>query len=220
MDRRAFAAILLPLVLAGSRASLAADAAASNNSSDGWKLASQSGGIALYSRPRASSSLKEFKAVGAIDASTKAVHNVLDDVHGYPNFMPFTAECRIVAREGDAVITYQRLSPKICSDRDYTIRIHQKSWPGPGGLTYLNRWESANELGPAERKDVLRVKLCEGAWLLEPDGANKTRATYSIYTDSGGALPAFLANGASAFGIKKVFAAVRKQVKDPKYSAD
>ncbi len=219
MDRRTLAAILMPLVLVGPRAGLAADAAGSN-STEGWRLSSQSGGIALYSRPRANSPLKEFKAVGAIDAPTKAVHNVLDDVHSYPSFMPFTTECRIVGRDGDAVITYQHLSPKICSDRDYTIRIHQKSWAGPGGLVYLDRWESANELGPAEKKDVLRVKLCEGTWLLEPDGANRTRATYSIYSDSGGALPAFLANGASAFGIKKVFAAVRKQVKDPKYNIE
>jgi len=64
---------------------------------------------------------------------------------------------------------------------------------------------------------VLRVKRNEGSWLLEPAGATKTRATYFIYTDSGGKLPAFLANVASEIGIKKVFAAVRKQVKDPKY---
>lgn len=219
MERRTLAAILVPFVLVAPRAGFGTDAAVPS-SSEGWKLASQSAGVALYSRPRPSSLLKEFKAVGAIDAPTKAVHNVLDDVHGYPSFMPFTAECRVVGREGDALITYQRLSPKICGDRDYTIRIHQKSWPGQGGFTYLNRWEAANELGPAEKKDVLRVKLCEGAWLLEPDGVNKTRATYSIFTDSGGALPAFLANGASAFGIRKIFAAVRKQVKDPKYNTD
>jgi hypothetical protein len=66
---------------------------------------------------------------------------------------------------------------------------------------------------------VLRVKICEGGWLLEPDGENKTRATYSIYTDSGGAIPAFIANKVSEIGIRKLFAAVRKQVQDPKYRA-
>jgi hypothetical protein len=187
---------------------------------EGWKLASQSGGITLYSRSRPSSSLKEFKGIGDIEASTRAVHSVLDDVDGYPSFMPFTVECRILKREGDSVFTYQRLSPKIVTDRDYTIRLHEKSWSAPGGLAYLNRWESANEQGPAERKGVLRVKLCEGAWLLEPQGTTKTRATYSIYTDSGGALPAFIANKASEIGIRRIFAAVRKQVKDPKYNAE
>jgi hypothetical protein len=187
---------------------------------EGWKLASQSGGITIYSRSRPSSSLKEFKGVGDIEAPTRAVHGVLDDVDSYPSFMPFTVECRIVKREGDSVFTYQRLSPKIVTDRDYTIRLHEKSWSAPGGLAYLNRWQSANDQGPAERKGVLRVKLCEGAWLLEPQGTTKTRATYSIYTDSGGALPAFIANKASEIGIRRIFAAVRKQVKDPKYNVE
>lgn len=190
------------------------------NPNDGWKFVKESGGISLYSRARAGSSLKEFKAVGEINAPTRAVHNVIDDVDNYPSFMPYTAECRLIKRDGDSVITYQRLSPKIVGDRDYTLRIRQRSWPGQDGLVYLNQWEPANEFGPSEKPGVLRVKLNEGSWRLEPAGADKTRATYFIYTDSGGKLPAFLANVASQIGIKKVFAAVRKQVKDPKYHAN
>ncbi len=198
----------------------AAESSIPNETSEGWKLASKSGGITLYSRSRVGSSLKEFKAVGEIDASSRTVHNVLDDLDAYADFMPFTKECRIVKREGDAILTYQRLSPKIVSDRDYTLRIRKKSWPASGGFAYLNRWESANDYGPAETKGILRVKLCEGSWLIEPSGPNKARATYSICTDSGGALPVFIANAASEIGIRKIFTAVRNQVKLPKYSAD
>jgi hypothetical protein len=81
----------------------------------------------------------------------------------------------------------------------------------------MSHWAPANELGPPERKGVVRVKLCEGEWLLEPDGATKTRATYFIYTDTGGFIPSFIANHISLTGITKLFAAVRNQVKDPKY---
>jgi hypothetical protein len=216
MERRDLPVILL--VLVGMPASwLTAEPAVLNGTSNDWRLASQSGGVTLYSRQRPGSSLKEFKAVGEIDAPTRAVHNVIDDLEGYPSFMPFTTECRILKRDPDSILTYQRLSPKICSDRDYTLRIRRKSWPGQGGLVYLNQWEPANELGPAEKRGVLRVKLCEGSWLLEPEGPTKTRATYSIYTDSGGAIPAFIANAASEIGIRRLFAAVRKQVKHSKY---
>ena len=64
---------------------------------------------------------------------------------------------------------------------------------------------------------MVRVKVCDGAWLLEPEAGNKTRATYSVYTDSGGLIPAFLANRMSNVGISRVFQAVRKQVSNPKY---
>jgi hypothetical protein len=206
------------LLLSGSN-TFAAEFSSTVNPKDGWKLAADAKEVIIYSRAHADSRLKEFKAIGPIDASTDAVHAVIDDFENYPKFMPYTLECRLLKREGDSMIGYQRLSPKICEDRDYTLRVWKKSWPGPKGLTYLSQWEAANELGPAEQKGIVRVKVCNGAWLLEPDGPAKTRATYSIYSDTGGIIPAFIANHASLTAIKKLYAAIRKQVKDPKYAA-
>jgi hypothetical protein len=182
-----------------------------------WKLVKQTNGIAIYSRPHPGSHLKEFKAIGEIDTPSTTVHNVIDDVESYPSFMPYTAECRVLQRNRDSLLTYQRVSPKIVSDRDYTLRVEQKSWPVEGGLAYLNEWQPANEDGPAEKPGVYRVKLCNGSWLLEPLGPNKTRATYSVFTDSGIVVPPVMANMISETGITKLFAAVRKQAKDPKY---
>jgi hypothetical protein len=187
---------------------------------DGWKFTTKANEVTIYSRIRSGTRVKEFKAVGELDAPTRAVHAVIDDFENYPHFMPFTTECRLIKNESDSIITYQRLSPKICEDRDYTLRIWKKSWPAADGFAYLNQWVPANELGPPEKKGVVRVKACEGSWLLEPDGANKTRATYSVYSDCGGAIPAFIANHASLTGIGRLFAALRKQVKDPKYNAE
>jgi hypothetical protein len=62
------------------------------------------------------------------------------------------------------------------------------------------------------------VKLCEGGWLLEPLGPNATRATYSVYSDSGGVVPTFIKNAGSQIGIRKIFTAIRQQVRKPHYS--
>lgn len=214
--------VLCPLIILGVSAFFplgwALDPASAPSADDGWKLDSRGGNVALYSRPRPNSSLKEFKAVGEIDASIRTVHAVIDDLESYTNFMPYTVECRIVKHQGDAVLFYQRLSPKIVSDRDYTLRVQEKSWRGPNGLVFLHRFEAANEFGPAEQKGFTRVKVCNGGWLLEPAPGSKTSATYSLDTDNGGKIPTFIANPASEIGIRKLFAAVRKQVKDPKYN--
>ena len=199
------AGIALPL--------LAAEPAQDTN----WKMAKQTNGVAIQSRPHPGSNLKEFKATGEIDAPSKTVHNVIDDVDSYPSFMPYTAEATVLERHHDSLITYQRLSPKIVGDRDYTLRIEKKSWPAQFGIAYFNEWKPANEHGPAEKPGVFRVKLCDGSWLLEPIGVNKTRATYYLFTDSGISVPPFLANTISETGISKLFAAVRKQSKEPKY---
>jgi hypothetical protein len=211
--------VITSLVVLAGALRLLADPCSSVDAKDGWKLATNSNEVMIYSRVRSGSPLKEFRAVGGIDARTGAVHGVIDDIESYSSFMPYLAECRLIKREGDSIITYQRLSPKICGDRDYTLRVSRTSWSVADGIAYLNRWEPANELGPAQKKGVVRMKVCEGDWLLEPDGAAKTRATYSVYTDTGGAIPVFIANRISQMGIGRVFTAVRKQAKDPKYSA-
>jgi Polyketide cyclase / dehydrase and lipid transport len=185
----------------------------------GWKFASESRGVKIFSRAHPGSIVKEFKAIGKIEASTREVHAVVDDVRGYPNFMPYTAECRLVKREGNSVLAYQRISPRIVCDRDYTLRIWETSWHSHDGLTFLNRWQTANKEGPPKKPGVLRVDLCRGSWLLEPSGkGTTTRATYTICSDSCGKVPAFLVNQFSQVGIRQIFAAIREQVKNPKYA--
>jgi hypothetical protein len=211
--------ILLTVIgIIGAAACFAAEPSSKDNPGEGWKLSRTADGVTIYSRPHSNSSLKEFKAIGDIDAPSRAVHGVIADFESYSAFMPYTAECRLLKREPGSFITYQRISPKVCSDRDYTLRVRESSWPGPGGLVYLNKWEPANASGPPENPGVLRVNVCEGAWLLEPAGTDKTHATYSVYTDTGGLIPSFIANHFAQVGIGKIFAAVRKQVKNSKYN--
>lgn len=183
-----------------------------------WKQLSTSDNVVISRRSRTGPGHYESKAIGEIAAPTTVVHAVIDDANSYPQFMPYTAECRVLKRESDSILTYQRLSAPLISDRDYTLRVRTTAKTVEGGPSYLSRWETANTLGPAERRGIIRVTLCEGSWLLEPAGPNTTRATYSVYTDSGGVIPAFIKNTGSLIGIRKIFTAIRKQVRDPKYS--
>lgn len=183
-----------------------------------WKFISNKEGVALYRRDRPVT--HETKAVGEIDAPAAAIHAVINDVDSYARFMPYTAECRVLKREGNSILAYQRISAPLTSDRDYTVRMRSSTRPADGGTNFLCQWEAENALGPPEKPGVVRVKLCEGSWLLEPIGPNTTRATYTLYTDSGGALPAFVKNIGSQIGIRKLFAAIRKQVREPKYKAE
>ncbi len=209
--------LLLALASCGFGADFAAGAPGAATGE--WKLISKNDNVALYRRPRAGPGHYESKAIGEIAAPARVVHAVIDDVDSYAKFMPYTVECRVLKRESDSVLTYQRISAPFVSDRDYTLRVRTSSKTVEGGTSYLSRWETENTLGPAEKRGVVRVKLCEGGWLLEPLCPNVTRATYTVYTDSGAAIPAFIKNAGSQVGIRKIFAAVRKQVRDPKYAS-
>jgi hypothetical protein len=183
-----------------------------------WISEGAANGIAIHSRTRAGSAIKEFRGIGVIDAPPAAVFAVIDDSEAYPSFMPYTAEARVLKRDKNTVINYQRLSLPLVSDRDYTLRSENARWNGPDGPIFRVRWTPANSVGPAPTAGVLRVNVCEGGWLLEPQGSGATRATYTIYTDSGGTLPPMIANSGGKVAIKKVFEAIRRQVKNPKYA--
>ena len=183
-----------------------------------WKEEANGDELIIYSRTREGSTLKEFKTVGTIDALSSAVFAVLNDVEAYPSFMPYTSECSVLKRIGDCTIAYQRLALPLVSDRDYTLRSEHSKTAGPNGAIYRIQWVPANDLGPPEKPGVERVNVCEGGWLIEPDGTGTTRATYTIYTDSGGAIPDVIAHRGSRTAIRKIFAAIRKAVREPKYA--
>ena len=186
-----------------------------------WIPVTQTPDLVVYERQRKDSDLREFKAVGLIAMPPDVVRRVLDDVDEYPRFMPYVTESRVFVRDGKSRVSYQRISPPIVGDRDYTIRVQCETRHLPGGaVCYCNRWQAANDLGPPARAGVTRVKIIEGSWLLEPttDG-RQTRATYCIYSDSGASLPAYIVNAASKTAIPKLFEAVRKQAQLQKYSA-
>ncbi len=180
-----------------------------------WKAISNKDGVAIYRRQRPLS--YESKAVGEIAASTNIVHAVLNDAESYTAFMPYTAECRVLQRDENSILAYQRISAPLASDRDYTVRVRTTSKKVEGGTQYFSHWETDNAAGPPEKRGIVRVTLCDGSWLLEPIAPDRTRATYTIYTDSGGFIPKFIKETGSQIGIRKLFAAIRKQVSDPKY---
>lgn len=203
--------VVFKLILLALGSSLFAD-------DDGWSVASKSSELTVHERARAGSAIREIKAVGVMGAPPEVIKRVIDDVDEYPRFMPYVIEARVISREGANVVSYQRISPPLVSDRDYTVRVRSETRPGGGGPCYCNSWQAANDLGPAEKSGVSRVKITEGSWLLEPeDEGRKTRVTYRIFSDSGGSLPAAIANVASRTAIPKLFDSVRKQALLPKY---
>ncbi len=215
MIRIALVSIFLLLNAALGRAS---DREAPQATTIAWKEEGNRDRIAIYSRSRMGSAVLEFKSVGTIDAPSSAVFAVLNNPEGYPEFMPYTQECRVLTRSPACTVAYQRLELPLVEDRDYTLRSENFKKAGPNGPIYRIKWKPANDLGPAEKPGVIRVKVCEGGWLIEPDGAGGTRATYLIYTDSGGAIPAAIANTGSRMAIRKIFAAIRKEVHEPRYA--
>ena len=161
-----------------------------------------------------------MRAVGTFDVPDWVVKNVLDDADHYAQFMPYVVESRVISRDRakGEVVAYARVNPPLISQRDYTILVHDESRATDKGVVYKTRWEPANDKGPPEKSGVVRIKNNEGSWLLEStDNGAHTRGTYTLWTDAGGGVPAFILNSLNKKRLTELFDAIEKTVKDPKY---
>lgn len=187
-----------------------------------WELAAEPAGVKVYRRNKDGSDVKEMKAIGLIDATPKEVWDVVRDLENYPKQMPYTAEAKVLSRtEGDKEIWfYSRLNTPLVAERDYVIILKDESEHKDDGSGFFKvSWtaappEKCDEL-VKEKKDVVRVRVNDGFWLLEPkEDGKKTFATYYVYTAPGGSIPTFIINQANGMAVPKVFEAIKKTVTD------
>lgn len=183
-----------------------------------WKLDAENDGVKIYARAHAGSEVREMKAMGLIDAPPAAVWKNIRDYDGYPKNMPYTVEAKVLSRsEGDKdILFYSRLETPLVSSRDYIIALKDESdWKEGKGFMKVT-WTAAPKDADAqmpEKKDVVRVRVNDGYWLLEPkEEGKKTFATYYVYTAPGGSIPTFIANSANGIAVPKVFDSIRKSV--------
>jgi hypothetical protein len=216
--RKGTAAVSIACLFSGL-ANLAGSSAAGADSPD-WVQLSKNDSLAIFARSHPGCPVKELRAVGAIDAPNWVVKNVIDGVEDYPSFMPYTTKTQIIERKLNQIISYLRLDPPFVGARDVTVSVCCQSQRHEDGTTsYQLHWEPVNALGPSPSPGVTRITLDQGSWSLEPaDGGKRTIATYTILTDGGGGLPAFIINFANRQGVENLFSAIRKQIGLTKYS--
>lgn len=185
-----------------------------------WELAADPDGVKVYRRDKEGSAVKEMKAIGLIDATPREVWDVVRDLENYPTQMPYTAEAKVLTRtEGDKeVLFYSRLNTPLVSERDYIIALKDESEWNEGKGFYKVSWTVAppeKDVLMPEKKDVVRVRVNDGYWLLEPrEEGKKTFATYYVFTAPGGSIPTFIINQANGMAVPKVFEAIKKTVID------
>jgi hypothetical protein len=155
---------------------------------------------------------RKIVAISEMEAPPEFVFNVVGDFEHYRDFMPYVKESRVLSRKDDGeVITYARIAPPFVSERDYPLRVRiTRGMPSNGGVFKIG-WEAVPEAQP-EVEGVVRVKLNEGSWLVEPlKGGMRTRLTYTLLTNPGGLIPDFVVNMSNTVAIPELFESVRKR---------
>ncbi|MFN0061043.1 MAG: hypothetical protein ACKVPX_00795 [Myxococcaceae bacterium] len=88
--------------------------------------------------------------------------------------------------------TYERVSAPLARDRDYTIHVKREAAKDDGCRV---AFDVQNDKGPPPQQGVVRVPAIRGQWEVSRDADQRTRVVYTVYSEPGGRVPAFLARG-------------------------
>ncbi len=176
-----------------------------------WETVSE-GPITVKSRPHPNSDVREVWAEGEMSAPVQDLQEALTNMDRFRHFMPYVKSARRVSLEPDgSSYNYTELDLPVISSRDYVVHTVLDEGVQPDGSgAYRTHWNAAPTKLP-ERRYLVRLKLCEGSWVITPGENGKSHFVYRLVTDPGGMIPAWLANYANTHGIGDTVHAIEKE---------
>jgi hypothetical protein len=172
------------------------------------------GEVLISSREAQPRAPREQIARGVIDYPPERVYRAVADYANYDEFMPFVIQADVVKTLPDgAVLSSQRLRlPRPFGERHYVLRVH--SWietGGPAGRTWRTEWAYVPGSG-----DIAGQR---GSWTLAELSPGRTLATFRLFSDPGGAVPAWLYERAVADTLPYIFQGLRLHVRRSRYDS-
>jgi len=111
-------------------------------------------------------------------------------VHTYVDWQHNCEEARVLDQPDGSALTYNRIgSPWPVSDRDVVLRTTRESLEGGGLRLEFRSTDDANFGVPS---GVVRMPRLIGSYVLTPTDGGGTHVVYTVDSDPGGSLPAWL----------------------------
>ena len=111
-------------------------------------------------------------------------------VHTYVDWQHNCEEARVLSQPDGSALTYNRIgSPWPVSDRDVVLRTTKETLEDGGIRLEFRSTEDVNLEVP---RGVVRMPRLIGSYVLTPVAAGGTHVVYTVDSDPGGSLPAWL----------------------------
>lgn len=177
-----------------------------------WETIS-AGPIAIKTRSKPGSSVKEVWAEGDVDASIRDVQDAILDAEGYPRFMPYVRESKRLGPPAadKSQLVYSRVELPIVPGRDYVVRVTVDRDVHAGDAEFMNRWVSVPDAVP-QRANVVRLRTNEGSWhAYQKNG--RTHLVYRFAVDPGGWVPSFVIDMGNRTAVPDTFHAIEREAR-------
>ena len=184
--------------------------------SEGWTLKSSNDGINIFTRDIEGSKLKALKVECELEASLSQLVAVLLDVKESEKWLYHTSSIYIVKQVSQSEFYYYSKVelPWPLSDRDFIA--HLKVSQNASTKVVTIDAPCVQDMVPIDPKTV-RVSNSNGKWSISPAGNNMVKVVYTLHTDPGGSIPAWLINLFVTQGPTQSFKKLKVHVQKPVY---
>jgi hypothetical protein len=166
---------------------------ATSLSAQPWKLVKEKDGIKVYTRNEPSSDLKSFKGEADFNTDMKKLCSRIGNLDNLDWWDDDVKELNILHHERDKLIQYYFIydSPWPFTDRDLCVEANIIKDTDAGllivhAVPYL--------CGPAEKKEIVRIKNYWQQWTMQDMGNGIFHVTLEGFLDPGGNIPPWLYN--------------------------
>ena len=181
-----------------------------------WKLNADKEGIKVYTSEVADSKVKAIKVQAEIDASATQLVALLMDVNTSADWVYHTKSCTLIKQVSPSELYYysEINMPWPASNRDFVAHLIVSQNP----VTKVIQIDGPSVPGMMpEKKGVVRINHSVGKWTIVPIDANHIKVEYTLHTEPGGSLPAWMVNMFAAEGPMQVFKEIKVQLQKPTY---
>jgi hypothetical protein len=184
---------------------------------DDWTLKSGKEGISIYTRTFPDSKFKAIRVELDLETSLSRMVAVLLDVNAGVDWVYATKSSVLLKRVSPAeVVYYSEVNiPWPFNNRDFIAKLKVTQDSGTRVVTIDG--PTVADYMP-EKKDIVRVVRSQGKWVLTPAGRGRIHVQYTLRTDPGGDIPAWLFNLFATRGPMESFEKLKEQLKKPVYA--
>jgi len=179
-----------------------------------WELRTEKKDIKVYTRTFPDSKYKAIKVELILQTTLSRLVTVLLDIKTAPEWVYATKSAVLLKQVSPSELIYYsevRL-PWPMSNRDFIAHLITTQDPHTHVVTILG--PTMNDFVP-EKKDIVRVRRSEGKWILTPVDGDYIRVEYTLRTDPGGDIPAWLFNLFVTKGPLESFEHLKSQLDKP-----
>jgi hypothetical protein len=184
-------------------------------SAQDWETRKVEDGITVQSRLPENAKYQEFRADTEIDATIAQAIALLSDNEACPEWLYRCKESRLIKEISPTERIFYQVSSLPFPAKSREAVFHAKIRYNTDHSALIEMTAATSELAQTKH---LRIAEAIGTYILEPLPNNRTRITWQLYVDPGGALPAWLVNAMLTDLPFKSLQAFRILVRRPPYS--